>query len=195
MGKREIVACDFCILHWHLDCLDPPLASAPNKKLANGKPRQTWMCPNHVDQELAHLKASATPAGKAAIQRSASIKPQEYRNSRSFRTRRPKKAKVVEIGLRRGFRNNGMIEIVEEHSEEESEIEKEISGVVYRVPEKGIKLDFIDRVKRYFSLYKDNFDSSADLSLQFQTRSRCFHRKGSSCATPTKIKPHPNRQI
>ena len=148
MGKREIVACDFCICCWHLDCLDPPLASAPNKKSANGKPRQTWMCPNHVDQELAHVKATATTAGRAAIRKSAKIQPEENSNSRTFRMRRPKKAKVIDIGLRRGFRNNGMIEIEEEHSEEESEIEKEMSGVVYRVPEKGIKLDFIDRIKR-----------------------------------------------
>ncbi|KAL9104979.1 MAG: hypothetical protein Q9163_000151 [Psora crenata] len=148
MGKREIVSCDFCLLHWHLDCLDPPLASAPNKKSTNGKPRQTWMCPNHVDQELAHLKASATPAGKAAIRRLACVQPGENKDSRTFRTRRPKKALVIDIGLRRGFRNNGIIEIAEEDSEEESEIEKEMSGVVYRVPEKGIKLDFIDRIKR-----------------------------------------------
>lgn len=107
------------------------------------------MCPNHADQELAHVKLSATVAGKAAIRKSPSIQPELIKSNRTFRTRRPKKAKVIEIGLRRGFKNNGLIEIEEERSEEESEIEKEMSGVVYRVPEKGIKLDFIDQVKRY----------------------------------------------
>ncbi|KAF9452811.1 hypothetical protein P691DRAFT_659886 [Macrolepiota fuliginosa MF-IS2] len=40
-----IVSCDFCNLHWHLDCLDPPLPSMPpyNKK---------WMCPNHSEKVL-----------------------------------------------------------------------------------------------------------------------------------------------
>ncbi|KAJ3556429.1 hypothetical protein NP233_g11981 [Leucocoprinus birnbaumii] len=42
---KPIVSCDFCNLHWHLDCLDPPLPSMPpyNKK---------WMCPNHSDKVL-----------------------------------------------------------------------------------------------------------------------------------------------
>ena len=62
--------------------------------------------------------------------------------------RKPKQSAVVEIALRRGFKNNGLIDIEEELSEEESEIEKEISGVVYKVPERGIKLDFIDRIRR-----------------------------------------------
>ncbi|WVR09522.1 hypothetical protein IAU60_006590 [Kwoniella sp. DSM 27419] len=42
---RQIVSCDYCALHWHLDCLDPPLASMPN----SGK---KWMCPNHVEQAI-----------------------------------------------------------------------------------------------------------------------------------------------
>ncbi|KII88879.1 hypothetical protein PLICRDRAFT_588854 [Plicaturopsis crispa FD-325 SS-3] len=42
---RSIVSCDYCGLHWHLDCLDPPLPSMPTF----GK---KWMCPNHADQIL-----------------------------------------------------------------------------------------------------------------------------------------------
>lgn len=48
--------------------------------------------------------------------------------------------------MRRGFKNNGLIEIL---NESESDSEKVISGVIYRLPENGIKLDFISRVKRY----------------------------------------------
>ncbi|KAG1801777.1 uncharacterized protein BJ212DRAFT_1398810 [Suillus subaureus] len=42
---RSMVSCDYCSLHWHLDCLDPPLVAMPpfNKK---------WMCPNHADHVL-----------------------------------------------------------------------------------------------------------------------------------------------
>ncbi|KAF8185023.1 hypothetical protein K438DRAFT_1066922 [Mycena galopus ATCC 62051] len=42
---KNIVSCDYCSLHWHLDCLDPPLPTMPpiNKK---------WMCPNHAEQVL-----------------------------------------------------------------------------------------------------------------------------------------------
>ncbi|XP_075219326.1 PHD finger protein 12 [Lycorma delicatula] len=35
---KRMVACDYCPLFFHLDCLDPPLASRPDKN---------WMCPNH----------------------------------------------------------------------------------------------------------------------------------------------------
>lgn len=40
--NKEIINCDYCSLSWHLDCLDPPLASV--KKLGS-----KWKCPNHVD--------------------------------------------------------------------------------------------------------------------------------------------------
>ncbi|KDR81419.1 hypothetical protein GALMADRAFT_60173 [Galerina marginata CBS 339.88] len=42
---KSIVSCDYCNLHWHMDCLDPPLLTLPpfNKK---------WMCPNHAERVL-----------------------------------------------------------------------------------------------------------------------------------------------
>ncbi|KAI0688764.1 hypothetical protein BC835DRAFT_1371433 [Cytidiella melzeri] len=42
---RGIISCDYCHLHWHMDCVEPPLAYMPpwNKK---------WMCPNHLEQVL-----------------------------------------------------------------------------------------------------------------------------------------------
>lgn len=43
------------------------------------------------------------------------------------------------------MKNNGVIEI--ENEEEESFEEVLISGVVYRLPERGIKLDFIEKIK------------------------------------------------
>ena len=145
-GKREIVPCDYCSLCWHLDCLDPPLASAPNKKTTNGKPRPAWMCPNHVDHELVNMKTSTTFPRVGPSKMPAAAQPEEAQ--RVFRTRRPRQATVINIGLRRGFRNNGVIEIDEDTSEGESEVERELSGVIYRVPERGIKLDFIDRIKQ-----------------------------------------------
>ncbi|KAF8652714.1 hypothetical protein AX16_004218 [Volvariella volvacea WC 439] len=44
-GWKSMISCDYCNLHWHLDCLDPPLPSMPlfNKK---------WMCPNHAERVL-----------------------------------------------------------------------------------------------------------------------------------------------
>ncbi|KAK2160899.1 hypothetical protein LSH36_125g03022 [Paralvinella palmiformis] len=38
-----LLQCDYCPLLYHLDCLDPPLASMPVDR---------WMCPNHVERCL-----------------------------------------------------------------------------------------------------------------------------------------------
>lgn len=38
---RPIIRCDYCESRFHLDCLDPPLATPPN-------PHDGWMCPRHV---------------------------------------------------------------------------------------------------------------------------------------------------
>ena len=142
LGHREIIACDYCTLRWHLDCLDPPMANPPIKDYLN-RPKYSWMCPNHVDQDLLTCRHSAT--------------------GRVHKTRRPKNARIVDIALRRGFKNNGIIEIENDPSDNESEVVgDEGSSIVYRVQERGIKLDFIDRVKRYFSFHlRTNYLHSA----------------------------------
>ncbi|KAI4113817.1 MAG: hypothetical protein LQ345_005283, partial [Seirophora villosa] len=118
MGNREIADCDFCNLHWHLDCLDPPLASAP-KRFGKGN----WKCPAHVDSEI-------------TLPRSASGKV--------YKVRKPKNPRVIDTALRRGIRNNGNIEIEDEFSEEE----EQPPGVIYRIPARGLTLDFITKVKQ-----------------------------------------------
>ncbi|KAL8807816.1 MAG: hypothetical protein Q9182_000465 [Xanthomendoza sp. 2 TL-2023] len=118
MGRREMVNCDFCNLYWHLDCVDPPLASAPKKF---GK--STWKCPNHVDSEI-------------AVPRSASGK--------IYKIRRPKDPRVIVPALRRGIKNNGMIEIEDEISEEEDQP----PGTIFLIPARTVKLDFISKFKQ-----------------------------------------------
>lgn len=39
--KAPLIACDYCDLFFHQDCLDPPLTALPTAM---------WMCPNHVEQ-------------------------------------------------------------------------------------------------------------------------------------------------
>lgn len=65
------------------------------------------------------------------------------------RVRRPRNAKIVDVALRRGFKNNGLIEIENESSDDEF-IEENVGedGVIHRIPERGIKLDFINKVKQ-----------------------------------------------
>ncbi|KAG0768395.1 hypothetical protein G6F57_001233 [Rhizopus arrhizus] len=43
--KKLVIACDYCSLYWHLDCLTPPLAATPNST-------KRWRCPNHVESIL-----------------------------------------------------------------------------------------------------------------------------------------------
>ncbi|ORX54445.1 hypothetical protein DM01DRAFT_1035569 [Hesseltinella vesiculosa] len=38
--KKAMIACDFCPLYWHMDCLDPSITSAPIST-------KKWMCPCH----------------------------------------------------------------------------------------------------------------------------------------------------
>lgn len=126
-----MVSCDTCSQSWHVDCLAQPLWTVGTR----------WKCPNHADQ------AVKLP-------------------------RRPKKTQIVDSHLRRGFRNDGNIEVLDESDEEEVQdipffdvkdaplgVSARISnqhhrqnrlissdGVIYRLPERSIKLDFIDAV-------------------------------------------------
>ncbi|KAL8681570.1 MAG: hypothetical protein Q9186_002310 [Xanthomendoza sp. 1 TL-2023] len=119
MGRREMVNCDFCSLYWHLDCVDPPLASAPKKF---GK--SIWKCPSHVDSEI-------------AVPRSASGK--------TYKIRRPKDPRVIVPALTRGIKNNGMIEI---EDDEISEEEDQPPGTIFLIPARTVKLDFISKFKQ-----------------------------------------------
>lgn len=87
------------------------------------------MCPAHVDPELLAVRSRS--------------------NGRTRKVRRPRNAVVKDTALRRGFVNNGIIEIENESSDDETFFEEEDDmGTVYRLPERGIKLDFIAKVKQ-----------------------------------------------
>jgi hypothetical protein len=128
---RSIVSCDYCPLHWHLDCLSPPLLAMPplDKK---------WMCPNHVDHTLVCIC--------------------HFFHNLSFTELVPKRIKhriprqnpvVIDIE-RPGRVNNGNIEILDTGTS--SPLDKVavdevfINGKRYRIPERVIKLDFWDKV-------------------------------------------------
>ena len=137
---RDIIPCDFCPAKWHLDCLDPPLAVPPRRR-AGDKPSASWRCPLHIDQDL------------LSISRQAEKAPGDL--GRIPKPRKPKNAIPLDIATARGFRNNGVIEV--ELMKDQPDLDKmkevQMNGRVYRVPEMGIRLDFIDRVKK--SWYED----------------------------------------
>ena len=131
LEHREIISCDYCNLKWHLDCLSPPLANRPFRDLQH-RQKHSWMCPAHVEQEMRTIGYGG----------------------RMHKVRRPKNAKVVDTALRRGLRNNGIIEIENDPSDAEDFVGMEDS-VIYRLSEQGIKLDFLDRIKRQVFLLND----------------------------------------
>ncbi|KAK9484552.1 hypothetical protein V1527DRAFT_469611 [Lipomyces starkeyi] len=143
MNDRKIISCDYCPLHFHLDCLDPPMSTIPSSA-------RKWMCPNHVGRDLIHR-------------------------------RRKRNSKIVNVSLRRGFVNNGDIEVGNDSSDDEQIVPEnenfvkpqllhfldgweenpfersaydrriptwdfDTEGIVYKLPERGIVLDFIDKV-------------------------------------------------
>lgn len=119
--SRAIIPCSYCSLFWHLDCLDPPLAKEP-------PPGRSWRCPAHVDDLLEKVPGTLGPA---------------------HRFRKIKGASLIKPILSRGIRNNGHIEIENTPSEDEDQgsgfYEQREYGHVYKLPEEGIKLDFISR--------------------------------------------------
>jgi hypothetical protein len=115
--NRAIVPCSLCGLWWHIDCLDPPLANPPVLR--------TWRCPAHVDDLLVKIPGALGPAHKF---------------------RKIKGASVIKPVFTRGNINNGYIDVIPDDSDDESGWKDvDTFGRTYRLPAKGIKLDFFSR--------------------------------------------------
>ncbi|KAF2878108.1 hypothetical protein BDV95DRAFT_624669 [Massariosphaeria phaeospora] len=147
-GKRQMLKCDYCHAYWHLDCCDPPLANPPHISL-EAATRDAWKCPRHVDHDLRSglvlqndlddVEMTDAPAGRLAR-----------------KVRKPKRPEVVEPTFTRGMRNNGLIEIINDPDDDTdgegnyvfgADESKDNNSKIYRVPEKGVILDFISKVK------------------------------------------------
>ncbi|KAL7287840.1 hypothetical protein TKK_0017909 [Trichogramma kaykai] len=57
--KAPLIACDYCPLYFHQDCLDPPLTAFPSGR---------WMCPNHLNHFLdEHLLTSCAASERIKL--------------------------------------------------------------------------------------------------------------------------------
>ncbi|KAE8355263.1 hypothetical protein BDV28DRAFT_155566 [Aspergillus coremiiformis] len=117
-GRRPIIQCDFCPLAFHMDCIDPPLAIPPAQKPGSDRTYHSWMCPDHSWHDKFF------------------IMPDEEGYEFVKHIRRPKNPRLIDV------------EILPDEDEDERIEEQEEEGIMYRVSEKGIKLDFIERIKR-----------------------------------------------
>ncbi|KAH7162614.1 hypothetical protein B0J13DRAFT_615242 [Dactylonectria estremocensis] len=126
---RAIVSCSVCPLHWHLDCLDPPLAMPPVPK--------TWRCPAHVDDVL----LEAPPLGPA------------------HRFRKIKGAQPIIPAFSRGLKNNGHIEIdwgdEPELSSNSGWPDPDSFGRAHKIQAPGIVFDVIEQLRRRGAGYGD----------------------------------------
>ncbi|KAK3997278.1 hypothetical protein QBC44DRAFT_230120 [Cladorrhinum sp. PSN332] len=119
IASRAIIPCSACGIFWHTDCLDPPLANPP--------PLRNWKCPLHIDELLTKLPGQLAPA---------------------HRYRKIKASTDVHPAFSRGFVNNGYIDVIPDESEPASGWKNvETYGRTVRLPEKGIKLDFLSRAR------------------------------------------------
>ncbi|CEH13777.1 PHD Zn-finger protein [Ceraceosorus bombacis] len=170
-GWRRIVSCDFCPLHWHLDCVDPPLISMPHET-------RKWMCPNHVDQATPPPRVPKNTAAQQQVvdlpvPSAASIGP-----GRHYRTR-VRNSGLIDIipdplddifdpssGKRRSS-NAWMLDDVD--VDEDDEVDKLGHKVKLRIPERVILLDFWQRARHDRALLQGTRDKHtvlADSGLQ-----------------------------
>jgi hypothetical protein len=153
-NKRQLLKCDFCHAHWHLDCLDPPLANPPHISLEASQ-RDAWRCPRHIEHDLRSGQLYQNDLNDVDMADAAPV----ARVARKIRKR--KHPKIVEPSFSRGMRNNGLIDIIND-SDDDTDGEgnyvfgpddpKDLNSKVFRIPEKGVVLDFVSKVKRYVHL-------------------------------------------
>jgi hypothetical protein len=151
-----MLKCDFCHAHWHLDCLDPPLANPPHIGIEASQ-RDAWRCPRHIEHDLRSgllLQHDLNELDDDDVEM-ADAEP-VARIARKVRKR--KHPKVIEPSFSRGMRNNGLIEIINDPDDDTDgegnyvfgpDDPKDLNSKVFRVPEKGVILDFVSKVKRF----------------------------------------------
>ena len=138
---RSIISCDYCHLHWHLDCVDPPMSCMPPWG-------RKWMCPNHADRIFVSFNSLVFTS-----------------NTNRLSCKQPKrripKSNATPIDITRPRQpNNGNVEVVQlEPTPAPPNLmtvdEVLINGRRYRVPERVIMLDFWNKVGRDNSQYDE----------------------------------------
>ncbi|KAF2445739.1 hypothetical protein P171DRAFT_272482 [Karstenula rhodostoma CBS 690.94] len=149
-GKRQMLKCDYCAAYWHLDCLDPPMANPPHINLESSH-RDAWRCPRHIEHDF--RSGNVTQNDINGAQDAVMVDAPNSRLGR--KVRKPRHPQVIEPTFSRGIRNNGLIDILNDPDDDTDGEgnyvfggeEKDSSSSVYRVSEKGLVLDFIDKVK------------------------------------------------
>ena len=137
------------------------------KEPAPGRP---FRCPAHVDDLLAVIPGNLGPA---------------------HRRRKIKGASVIKPVISRGLLNNGDIEIENDPTDDEEELgfyEQREYGHTYKLPELGIKLDFISQYAS-FSVSHNQSLTSKQSSAKYGRRIRPGSPHLAQASTPVQEKP------
>ncbi len=102
------------------------MAKAPPFPGPNG---EGWLCPAHTEHLLLGTDPVARHYARVATRQGG---------PRVTKIRRPKNAKIVDVGLRRGVENFGVIEVDDDLPEAAAEED----AVIYRLSARGIVDDF-----------------------------------------------------
>jgi hypothetical protein len=187
-----MLKCDFCHAYWHLDCVDPPLANPPNISLEASQ-RDAWRCPRHIEHDLRSgllvqndlnaLDQDVEMADAAPVVRVA----------RKVRVR--KQPEYVDPSFSHGMRNNGLIDIIN-NPDDDTDGEgnyvfgendpKDLNSKIFRVPEKGVILDFVSKVKRYVQSYQHIIITVTNTSLSGRVAKKLDARQAAEAAAQRK---------
>jgi hypothetical protein len=153
-GNRIIITCDHCQAHWHLDCLDPPLANPPCRDSQTGAKNSDWMCPLHTEHDLRRIDTERLGRHQREFPpRAIHYRiPKHMKNSDSI-VRREQVGSgngPTQTILSRGHVNNGIIEVDSDSDDDDEFYDEDAQGFgkIPKLPREGIKLDFIQRVKQ-----------------------------------------------
>lgn len=154
-GWRKIVSCDFCPLHWHIDCVDPPMLGMPSNL-------RKWMCPAHSDhvndrRRVARIGASVPKTLDLPIPSAKNIG-----RGKHFRARVLNNGDIdiipdpmeelmgvngISGSLQSGVREAHIIQGVIDAPALTNEGSKLASKVRFRFPEKIIRTDFWSKLR------------------------------------------------
>lgn len=154
-GWRKIISCDFCILHWHIDCVDPPMLGMPSNL-------RKWMCPAHSDhvndrRRIARIGAAVPKTLDLPLPSAKSIGPGKH-----FRTRVLNNGDIdiipdpmeelmgvngVTGSLQSGVKDALLVPGVIDSPALTSGGSKLTSKIRYRFPEKVIRTDFWSKLR------------------------------------------------
>ena len=87
---RPVLSCDYCSLHWHMDCLDPPMTGVPARE-------KKWMCPNHIERVF--VSPSPIPPRFCSSHESNRLSNPGYQRSSTSPQKLPSQAKEIVVWL------------------------------------------------------------------------------------------------